>query len=731
MKKLFNSIKNKRIILLCLFFVFFAVLLFNLGVNKLFESAEMMTYDWRAKLAIDSGPLNKKFAKADDNIIILSADNYTFSKIGDFPELKIGRLPWSRSIWGEVIRFVSKGNPKAVVIDMKFEGIEGGSSENKRSDKALADALNQSENDVLAIALSSPRVLLKKQVDIVVEQYNKTNEEADKILYKHTRKNPFKFHKIFNNKTDDSWLKTLDEKSNLKKELLNNITFYKHSAIPEVFLDASNLAGVVNVNSDGGSTFRYSTPLYRIYNGEKYNYLPSLPFATVLATLPENERNIIIKDNKIIVGKREIPINKKGRTLLSWHGSVNTYKTMHMADVLLTNALSKGTITNDKETISRFNKIDPNIFKDKIVVIGLTADETDILSTPMDTAYPGPEFQATAIDNFLNDSDTTNPLRRKFVQRASFGLNLAIVLLFCGLIGYFNIKSKKHYLTIVMFFFSIFLFFILAILLFTHPNIRIWVDMVYPLTFMTITAISTYLIRVILEHKNKKAVEGLFGKFVSPQVLDKLLDDPKGFEITNQRKYMTVLFSDIRGFTTLSENLPADQLVSQLNEYFNGMVDVIMKNEGTMDKFIGDAIMAFWGDPLPVENHPAKAIKAAYEMMEKLRELNKKWESEGKPTLDIGIGINTGEMLVGYMGSNQIVDYTVIGDNVNLASRVEGLCKEYKSNIIIAESTYNEAKDFVEAEYLDEVKVKGKNIEVKIYKVVDLKVDKMIELNKK
>ena len=238
---------------------------------------------------------------------------------------------------------------------------------------------------------------------------------------------------------------------------------------------------------------------------------------------------------------------------------------------------------------------------------------------------------------------------------------------------------------------------------------------------MLITGAATYSYQMYINSLERKYVENLFGKFVSPQVLEKLLTEKKNISMEGQRKIMTVLFSDIRGFTELSETTPADEVILILNEYLTEMVEVILKHNGTLDKYIGDAIMAFYNDPIEMEDHALRAVKTAVEMKETLDKLNKKWKSEGKPVLNMGIGINTGEMIVGHLGSPRLVDYTVIGDNVNLASRIEGLNKEYGTNIIIGEATYEEVKDDIEAVYLDECKVKGKQNAVKIYSVTGIK----------
>ena len=208
--------------------------------------------------------------------------------------------------------------------------------------------------------------------------------------------------------------------------------------------------------------------------------------------------------------------------------------------------------------------------------------------------------------------------------------------------------------------------------------------------------------------------------YISPQIMDEILSDPKKLNLGGTKKELTILFSDVRGFTTLSENAEPEEVVKMLNEYFSAMVEVIFRNNGTVDKFIGDAIMAFWNAPLPIEDHAYLSVKTAVEMLEALEKLKEKWEKENKTGIDIGIGINTADVTIGNIGSEKIKDYTIIGDGVNTASRLESATKEYNAKIIISETTYEKVKDKVIANYRGESKLKGKDKLIKVYEVVGL-----------
>jgi adenylate cyclase len=699
LKLLKNNIKLYAIVAITVLFV---IIGWFAGLRELLNNLEMLTYDWRARIATDGGPLSRGFSRASKDIVLLSADDYTFRELAKYPELKVGRWPWPRKVWGDVVNFLSKGNPKAIVFDIKFESSEGYTKEQIESEKYFLDSLNKNKNQkiIFGMAMSSPL----SNISDVKGISEKDKELALKEIYK-----------MFNShlnakipvKTDDS---KLDEQKS--KKLIENITFFEHSAIPEAYFENIDSAGVINIETDGETISRYNMPLYRMPRNGSFSYVPSLPLAAALAVLPLSETTpVSIEKDRVTFGKRIIPIDKKGRVLINWHGGALTYKNYSVADVLFAQAADSGKIIKNPPA----QKITPHYFKDKIIVIGQTSAGTDILPTPMDMVYPGTEIIATAIDNYLNDTDNSNPLKRKFIHKASPLVNIFLTAVFCALLAFYSVKSQNNYFSALLSVLGMLLFILIAIVLFVHPDIRLWVNMTYPLIFMTFTIIGTYIYRINSEQKNRAVIKNLFGKFVSPQVLTKLLESPQDFSLESHKKDMTVLFSDIRGFTSLSETMPANELVAQINEYFEEMVDIVLKNNGTFDKFIGDALMAFYGDPLPMDDHATKAVKTAIEMVEKLKELNERWKNENKPEFNIGIGINTGEMLVGYIGSQKIVDYTVIGDNVNLASRLEGLNKEYKTNIIVSESTYEQVKDFVEAEEFGEVLVKGKQNQVKIY----------------
>ena len=246
----------------------------------------------------------------------------------------------------------------------------------------------------------------------------------------------------------------------------------------------------------------------------------------------------------------------------------------------------------------------------------------------------------------------------------------------------------------------------------------VWYPLVVPLLALVLTAFGDVGYEYFVEGREKRRVKRLFSRYVSKDVYEQLLEDPRGAQLGGHRRRMTVLFSDIRGFTAVSEQGEPEAIVAQLNEYFSRMVPIVFAHKGTIDKFVGDMIMALFGAPLEDADHADHAVQTALAMSAGLSELNREWSAAGRPPLDIGIGINTGDMVAGNLGSDDIMSYTVIGDQVNLGARLESLNKEYHTRVIISDATRAALKGRYDIRALGDVVVKGKSMPVKIFSVV-------------
>jgi adenylate cyclase len=249
---------------------------------------------------------------------------------------------------------------------------------------------------------------------------------------------------------------------------------------------------------------------------------------------------------------------------------------------------------------------------------------------------------------------------------------------------------------------------------------RIWINVTFPFLFVIVEYLTVTSYKYFTEERQKRGIKQAFQYYVSPTVVNHMLKQVDTLKLGGERKYLTAMFSDIRGFTSISEQMPPEKLVEFLNGYLSEMTQIIMDYGGTVDKYMGDVIMAFYGAPIEQDDHAVRACKTAVDMIMRLKELQVGWGARGFPPMDIGIGINSGEMSVGNMGSRDRFDYTIMGDNVNLASQLEGVNKPYGTNIIISQFTYNlcqNSGDSWTVRELDTVRVKGKNEPITIYEL--------------
>ena len=353
-------------------------------------------------------------------------------------------------------------------------------------------------------------------------------------------------------------------------------------------------------------------------------------------------------------------------------------------------------------------KISPEVWRGKIVLVGVTsADLHDSQATPMSLGQlmPGVEIHANAVEtiiakSFLKDISSAGAIAIIFILSLvcalSFSLNRRIWLAALG-----SLVAYLIYLGVALWAFDKGLIF----------------NLVYPSLAFVGSLLATLSYQYFSETKEKRHLRQSFQHYLSPHVIAEIVKNPQQLKLGGQKRDMSVLFSDIRGFTTLSEKLAPEKLVAFLNEYFTAMTDIVLSRGGVLDKFMGDGLMAFWGAPQDMPDHAQQACWAALEMSQKLAELKQEWAAKGLPDINIGVGINSGQMVVGNMGSSQRFDYTALGDNVNLGSRLEGLNKQYQTQIIISQFTFERAKDQFNCRFLDKVKVKGKEIPVEIYEL--------------
>ena len=391
------------------------------------------------------------------------------------------------------------------------------------------------------------------------------------------------------------------------------------------------------------------------------------------------------------------------------HPNVSAYKILETYY-----ALKSGITPETAPELYKSNKyIDPIYFKDKVVLIGqnISGPAADVLKTPIAKLHPGVDIQATVFNN-LQDS--------YFLHYVGFSASFAIFIILSILAFIFVLRCKfiKGLLSILL----IDICFLLFVFLMAYAKGVIFTYSV-PLVCQFVTIVFGYSFKFITENRNKEKIKQAMGKYLSQDIMKNVVSNIDDLKLGGKRAVVTVLFSDIRGFTSLSEKMSAEEVSVILNEYFAEMEPIITKYNGVINKFIGDAVMAIFGEPIQDINHPQNAVKCAYEMLKKVEYLREKWLFEGKPKIEIGVGINTGEVFIGNIGTETRMEYTVIGDTVNLASRIESYNKVYKTNLLVSSSTYEHITDIADVIKISEVQIRGKAKKMNIYEVlrIDLK----------
>jgi adenylate cyclase len=457
---------------------------------------------------------------------------------------------------------------------------------------------------------------------------------------------------------------------------------------------AAAAEGFVNVTTDPDTAVR-SLPLL-LQAGEEQ--VPALALAAVARYI---RRPAVVDEPStgafVFSAGRAIPLADNGSMVIHFLGPPSTpegggaFTIIPLVDVLT-------------------GSFDRTLVKDKIVLIGMTYSGVDIDSyatpTTTKTKMWGVEILGSAIETILSQRYLTPAS-----PRVTIGLIVSLTLFTTFLVAY----ARPLFAAVGMI--SVLLLYGLAAgLLFDNGVV---LNVLYPPGAVALAFAATLITRLVFEQSQQRMIRGLMARYLSPAVAQWVLRDPDRLQLGGEIRTMTVLFCDLRGFTTLSHAMEPQQLVSLLNEHMTAMTDVIFAHDGTLDKFIGDAVMAFWNAPMEQPDHARRACQAALDMIRRLRVLQAGWKQRRLPALDIGIGVNTGPMVVGNTGSSSRLAYTVLGDTVNVASRLEGLSKEYGCRLVIGEGTRAAAADAFAYRFLDLVAVKGRAEPLAVYEVVE------------
>ena len=583
----------------------------------------------------------------------------TIAAIDERSLAELGRWPWSRATLATLVDRLDEAGARVVAFDVFFP-----EPESRAADERFARAIGAGRRVVLSAVFLLDRAEARQVGAERVESARQAiARHAIQDVQQHGAGTEFPMPEPHG--------------------VLANIPVLQRSAA---------YSGHINVLPDADGTLRYA-PLVHRYDGR---YYPS--FSVQIARALLGDQRLVLHTEPygiagLEIGGRLVPTDEQGRLLVRYRGPEQTFATLSIADIL-------------------GGRADPALLRDRAVLIGATAKGIgDIRVTPYGAAYPGVELHANVIEDLLAGGLLRRPEWMGVVDAGILivlGLALAWLLPRSGVWGgaLLTLGALAGYL-------------LLAQQLFQMQGL--WLNVVYPTLLVAALFVSTTLVQYFSAESEKRYLRTAFQHYLPATVINEIVADAGKLRLGGEKRELTVLFSDIRGFTSMSETLAPEDLVKFLNIYFTAMTQKVFDHRGSLDKYIGDAIMAIFGAPVADPHHALGACRTALDMVGALKELEGEWQRVGLPQLrvDIGIGISTGPMIVGNMGSVDRFNYTVTGDAVNLASRIESLNKTYGTNILVSEYTYDQAKDALpRAREIDRVQVRGREQYVRLYELI-------------
>jgi len=650
-------VKNLKSIIIVSSILIFMVVAYFISVTE---------FDPRAYNAMVQHVSADKYGS--DDIVIIAIDDTSVN------DTKRGiRWPWKRELYAKIFEYLDKYSMAKLV---GFDAIIATPDfENPESDAKFYSSIKKMNKLVVGfVPLNSPY-----NVDADGDNYDKEFEK--KFAINITDKRSGKF----------------------------SSPYQSLSEYPVDYFNSIHKVGSVSTLPDPSDGYLRNMDQLIDYKGKLY---PSLALRMYEALHKNDE--IIVTDKKITSKntKLQIPAFSKNNGV---YNNIHYYKKLPDYEYAYSHKIySAIDIIDSLDRIKRGEKplISPQVFENKIVLVGANARATaiglnDVKKTPISDDHPGVDIQATNLDNILHNEflTQTTPFQ-------DFVSILIILIATFFVVRYFSLFVSLGINALIM------VSYILLCWICYHFNIAI--SVITPIVLQIITMTMTYSYRFILEGRNKEKIKNAMGKYISQDIMQCVVRDIDGIKLGGKRANVTVLFADIRGFTSMSERMSAEEVSVILNDYFTEIEPIISKYNGVINKFIGDAVMAIFGEPLQDKNHAENAVKCADEMLKKVESLQQKWMNEGKPKLEIGVGINTGDAFVGNIGSEKRLEYTVIGDMVNLASRIESYNKVYKTRFLISSTTYEKVRNIVDVIKISEVSIRGKAKKLDIYEVLRL-----------
>jgi adenylate cyclase len=603
---------------------------------------ENRSSDVRAKRTVDP--------PGDRDIVIIDIDNASYSSL----TAKLGRWPWTRRVWTELVRYLTPATPKLILFDILFSGSE------PDVDSDFAAVVHKAGNVLLPFAFVSGKLETEENVFTP----------------------PAKAAVTLEGRSRGSALTHTDWSLDMPARILQ---------------DASAASGSNLAFADPDGITR-RLPLVVHYDGRDW----STVWLAAAMRLREFQPHGKYDRDTFIAGPVRLPVDRDGKYVVRWHGdTLTSYRRVPLWEMICSIYPSQCDASVPHHPAAEF--------QGKIVLVGASAAGSyEVRPTAVSETAPGMFVLATAIDNLLHN---------QAVRRTPWQASLLLLLLLCGLPAWAVVTFRSITTPLAI---TIGLMLLYTGICFFAYGQNWWVPMSAPLLAAAVSFTGNTSYRYITVDRELSRTRGTLERYVSPQLVSYVMDHIGEFNFKGEKKKLTVLFSDVRSFTTLTEKSDPAELLTQLNEYLEAMTDIIFRYDGIVDKFIGDGIMAHWGAFTPERPNASLAAKAALDMFKRLRELNQHWAATGRPPLDIGVGINTDFVIFGNVGTGKKVDFTAIGDGVNLASRLESSNKEFKTHIIISASTLHELGEKAKVRPLGSIVVKGKTVGVEIFELLGL-----------
>ena len=636
----------------------------------LLEVVELKSYDLR-QVTLGTGA-------APGNVVIIAIDEQSLSQLG--------RWPWSRATLARLVDSLERAGARVIAFDVFFP--EG-------ENEALLAQLDRLEREGGHRAGSGPYHALRASLATDSALAHSIRASGKVVLGMSFLMSPEKSH----HESTETAHRVL---ASVEKDVIPPPAGSSASALAlpapfgllanvEELQRAARHTGHINIFPDRDGTLR-ATPLLMAYRGRLF---ASADVQSARLFLGDTALRAEADDFGLLalhLGEQRIETDVYGRALLRYYGPERTIPQITAADLLA-------------------GRFAPQAVRDRVALVGATAKGIgDIRVTPHGAAFPGVEIRATAIENLLRGEFVRRPA---WLPAAELTALVVLGLLLARLLPRLTLRASAVTITVLA---SAHL----GAALWLYATQLLWVTLVYPLLLMLLLFMSSNIVQYFIAEAQRRHIKSAFQYYVPSALVDEIARDVEKLRLGGDKRELTVLFSDIRGFTSVSEALAPEELVRLLNVYLTEMTDAVFRHHGSLDKYIGDAIMAVYSAPIAHAEHPRLACRTALDMMARLKELRARWQGEGMPSFDIGSGINTGPMIVGNMGSANRFNYTAIGDAVNLGACIESLNKSYGTHILLSEFTYALVHDEFAGRLreIDRVRVRGREQRVRIYELI-------------